>query len=103
MERFTIRYIDEPSNECCPLCSEPTLSRRGPRLFLSDVDEPVCRDCGKRQAPNLAALLDLAHTAEKVGRQYRHLLTPPMESMLDLARAAENYSHSSPRLRAVAG
>lgn len=103
MERFTIRYTDGPSNDCCPLCHEKTPARKGPRLYMQEVDEAVCRDCGKRHAASLVALLDLAHVAEKVGRQSRHLLTPPMEAMLDLARAAENYSHSSPRQLARAG
>ncbi|MBI3407965.1 MAG: hypothetical protein HY040_06370 [Planctomycetes bacterium] len=103
MERFTISYIDESTSECCPLCGEAILCRKGPRLVLNGVDEPVCRECGNRAAPNLVALLDLAKVAEKVGRQSRHLLTPPMEAMLDLARAAENYSHSAPRAFARAG
>ena len=59
--------------------------------------ETVCRGCGKRSVPNLAALLDLAHVAERVGKQCRHLLTPSMESLLDLARAAENYCTAAPR------
>jgi hypothetical protein len=48
----------------------------------------------------MIALLDLAQTAERVGKSCRHLLTPPMESLLDLARAAENYSHTAPKFRA---
>jgi hypothetical protein len=66
---------------------------------MADTSATVCRGCGKGQAPSLVALLDLAHVADKVGRQCRHLLTPPMESLLDLARAAENYSTMSPRCR----
>jgi len=46
----------------------------------------------------MIALLDLAHTAERVGRSCRHLLTPPMESLLDLAQAAENYSCTAPKV-----
>lgn len=102
MERFTIRYTDDCPGTSCPLCGQSHRGPHGPRLFLENHAAPVCRNCGKRQAPNLVALLDLAVTAERVGRQCRHLLTPPMESLLDLARAAENYSASEPRLRARA-
>ena len=96
MECIVIQYLNEPRESCCPACGEFTLSKKGPRLFAGHAEEPLCRDCGKRQAPHLVALLDLAGVADKVGRLCRHLLTPPMESLLDLARAAENYTHSSP-------
>jgi hypothetical protein len=92
MQRFTIQYTDESCESSCPSCGTLNTSRKGPRLTPVDSNEPICRDCGKRLAPNLVALLDLAHVANKVGRQGRHMLTPPMESLLDLARAAENYS-----------
>ena len=48
----------------------------------------------------MVALLDLAQTAERVGKSCRRLLTPPMESLLDLAHAAEAYSHTAPKLPA---
>jgi hypothetical protein len=48
----------------------------------------------------MAALVELAHAAVRVGRCSRHMLTPPLESLLDLARAAENYSDSTPARRA---
>ncbi len=103
MHHFTIRFSDECPASACPCCQQRHAVARGPRLFVEDRAEPVCRPCGKRMAPNLAALLDLAVAAEHVGRQCRHLLTPPMESLLTLARAAENYTAAEPRLRARAG
>ena len=102
MQRFIIHFASEPCESCCPACGTLDSSKKGPRLFPVDGDEPICRDCGKRLAPNLVALLDLAHVADKVGRLGRHMLTPSMESLLDLARAAENYSHSSPKVRVSA-
>ena len=102
MQRFTIEYSSEPCESCCPACGTLNVSKKGPRLFPHDSDEPICRDCGKRLAPNLLALLDLAHVADKISRRGRHMLTPSMESLLDLARAAENYSHSSPKLAVAA-
>lgn len=92
MERFTIRFQPCHCSSCCPLCGQSIAVQRGPCVSMADGDEPVCRDCCKRQAPNIIALLDLACVAENVGRKSRHLLTPPMEALLALARAAENYS-----------
>jgi hypothetical protein len=98
MQRFAIQYANEPRETCCPACGTRNVSKRGQHLFPVNSDEPICRDCGKRLAPSLVALLDLAHVADKVGRLGRRLLTPSMESLLDLARAAENYSHASPKV-----
>ena len=58
-------------------------------------DVAVCDDCGRKHAPSLSALVDLAKVAERVGRIGRHTLVPPMTALLDLARAAENYSTNS--------
>jgi hypothetical protein len=102
MERIILKLAEEPGTAPCPCCGEIVLWSRGPRMVASETDDTVCRRCAKRHAPNLLALIDLAHVAERVGKQSRHLLTPPMESLLDLARAAENYC-SAPRLRARAG
>lgn len=81
-----------PSSLTCALCSHGVKPTAGPRLFLGDSDEVVCRECAKRQAPDLVALLDLAVVAERVGRIGRHTLVPPMAALLDLARAAEQYA-----------
>jgi hypothetical protein len=97
MESYTIRVVEETHNTCCPKCGKPCVGRSGLGLFAEDHDVPVCRSCGKKWAPTMIALLDLAHTAERVGKSCRHLLTPPMESLLDLAHAAENYSCTAPK------
>jgi hypothetical protein len=55
---------------------------------------PVCHDCARQHAPALAALLELARVAERVGHIGRHTLVPPLGTLLDLARAAENYTHA---------
>lgn len=99
MESLTIRLYQESSSPCCALCGRPSGEARGPHLSLTDGEEFVCRDCGKRRAPNLVALLDLAHVAEKVGRTCRHILVPPMEALLALARAAEDYTAAAPPAR----
>jgi hypothetical protein len=102
MDRFAIKFLDEPANARCPHCDQAGLYKKGPHLFFDAIDEPLCRPCGKRLAPSLQALVDLAQTADKVGRQCRHLLTPSMETMLELSRAAENYT-TAPRICAKAG
>jgi hypothetical protein len=85
------------TNNTCGLCGKAAKYAVGPRLFLSDTGDVVCRDCGQRHAPALAALLDLASVAERVGHVGRHTLVPPMAALLDLARAAERYSDNRPR------
>ena|SRR5271165_1879408 len=99
MQRFTILYTHEAHQSACPACGTINVTKKGPRLFPVDRDEPICRDCSKRLAPNLVALLDLAHVADRVGQRGRHMLTPSMESLLDLARAAEDYTHAAPKLQ----
>ena len=76
MQRFTIQYTNEPCESCCPACGALNVSKKGPRLFPMDSDEPICRDCGKRLAPNLVALLDLANVAD-----------PEAHSLIDQALA----------------
>ncbi|MCS7045495.1 MAG: hypothetical protein NZO58_03970 [Gemmataceae bacterium] len=91
MDRILVKLAQEAGSAICPLCGTLTRWGRGPRLVDAERSATICRACGKRHAPALVALLDLAHVADKVGRQGRHLLTPPMEALLDLARAAEDY------------
>jgi hypothetical protein len=89
--------------DVCTLCGGPATAAGGLGLFLADSQDCVCRTCGKRHAPSLAALLDLAGTAERVGRIGRHTVFPPLGALLDLARAAEAYTCStSPRRRQTA-
>ena len=56
-------------------------------MFDADSQDCVCRACGQKHAPSLVALLDLAGTAERVGRIGRHSVFPPLGALLDLARA----------------
>ena len=95
MECFTIRFVDDADQKCCPKFGKCTPLIAG-WLFTEEQDAPVCRSCGKKLAPSMVALLDLATAAERVGKSCRHLLTPPMSSLLDLAHAAENYTHTAP-------
>lgn len=92
LEPFFVRFAQSESAGACPMCGASHGEGRGPYLFHPEHAEPLCRLCSKRLAPDCGALLELAATAERIGRHGRHLLTPPMEALLDLARAAENYA-----------
>jgi hypothetical protein len=94
MAGLTIHLRHGSGADACGLCGRTTSKAGGPRLCRADNADTICRECGKRHAPALVALLDLASVAERVGRIGRHTLTPPLEAMLALVRAAENYTHT---------
>src|SRR5206468_9572215 len=96
MSHLTIKLHACTAGDPCPLCGRGLAPVPGPRLCLSDREAAVCNDCGKKHAPSLAALVDLAGVAERVGRIGRHTLVPPMTALLDLARAAEHYADCKP-------
>lgn len=85
---------DGPTPRVCD-CGRPIPSE-GPRLARADTLEAVCYECGKKHDPPLAALLELACVAQRVGTIGRHNVSPPMTALLDLARAAENYTCAVP-------
>lgn len=98
MTNLTIAPSDSELGGSCALCGKWVAPAAGPRLVEASTREPVCRDCGRRNAPPLAALLDLGLVARRVGRIGRHTLVPPMNALLELARAAEHYHDSGPRV-----
>lgn len=95
MARLTIKLHEYEGHCCCALCQRTAPFPAGPALCLESGAEVVCRECGKKEAPSLVALLDLAEVAQRVGRIARHTLTPSLETLLDLARAAENFSFAT--------
>jgi hypothetical protein len=103
MLHFSIKVTAEAAGNVCGICGQGTTASAGPRLFLADKEAIVCHACGKKHAPSLAALLDLAQVARRVGTIGRHTLVPPLESLLDLAHAAEDYTscHAMPQRRAA--
>jgi hypothetical protein len=95
MTNLVIEVRHSRDNEVCTLCKDRLVPWEGLQLALADGSRPVCRRCGQKQAPALAALLELGATAERVGRIERHNVSPPITALLNLARAAENYAHWS--------
>src|SRR5262244_523779 len=101
MAHLTLRLDHDCAETACAECGHPLGAYAEPRLVWARSSEEaearkqgtVCRDCGRRHAPSLVALLDLARTAQRVARMDRHTIVPPLNALLDLARAAENYSH----------
>ena len=103
MRDLVIQLHSGGTPDACAWCGEATGGDAGLALFDAASQDYVCRQCGQQHAPSLVALLDLAGTAERVGRIGRHSVFPPLGALLDLARAAENYSGSTARRpRAVA-
>jgi hypothetical protein len=96
MAHLTIRLDAPHTPGCCGLCGGSTGPGAGPRLTVAGSETTVCRSCGKRHAPSLLALLDLARVAERVGRIGRHTVVPPMGAILDLVKAAEDYLSQAP-------
>jgi hypothetical protein len=94
MVRLAITTSPSGKQGACGVCGAPVASGSGPRLALVDSPAAVCGACGKRHAPHLAALLDLAHTAERVGHIGRHTLVPPLEVLLHLTQAADAYAEA---------
>src|SRR4051794_35476143 len=92
MTQLILHCKPTPTNGPCSLCGQPTSAPAGTQLVLADSLDPVCPDCGRKHAPALAALVNLAGAAERVGRIGRHTVFPPLTALLDLARAAEDYS-----------
>jgi hypothetical protein len=67
----------------------------GNQLVLVETGAPICADCGRKHAPSLDALVQLASTAERVTKIGRHNVFPPLTALLDLASAAEKYSSAA--------
>ena len=97
MAHLVIRFNARATQDACALCGRRMLTGIGPGLFLVERPATVCDGCGKKHEPSLAALLDLARVAERVGRIERHTLVPSLGNLLALAHAAEDYVQAHPR------
>lgn len=95
MTQLILRCQKTDTEAVCGLCSQAVVLPAGNQLFLEDSDKPVCLSCGRRHAPDLAALVHLATEAERVGKIGQHTVFPPLTALLDLASAAEKYSRAA--------
>lgn len=95
MNQVVLEYKSEESNEPCGLCGQPVTTPAGMQLLVAGTSAPVCPDCGRKHAPSLAALIQLADAATRIGRIGRHSVFPPLTALLDLANAAEKYAHTA--------
>jgi hypothetical protein len=94
MTQIVLRSQAAADEEPCGFCGRPT----GSQLVVAETAAPVCPECGRRHAPELTALLDLADTARRIGRIGRHSVFPPLGALLDLASAAEKYTAAQARV-----
>jgi hypothetical protein len=94
--RFLLEYRDELREQPCGLCGQVLSASPGMQLVLSDGAAPVCAECGRKHAPSLTALVNLAEAATRIGRMNnRHSVFPPLTALLDLANAAEKYAQTT--------
>ena len=98
MNSLILRCCPTETSGPCGVCGEACEAPPGNQLFVAATDEPVCTACGRKYAPELAALVNLASTAERLGRMQRNSVFPPLTALLTLASAAERYSTAA-RLR----
>jgi hypothetical protein len=97
LTQLVLHHSPTAREDFCGLCGRPTTAPAGTQLCLPNSDL-ACKDCGRKHAPSLAALVHLASEAERVARIGRHTVFPPLTALLDLARAAEAYHQSAASL-----
>lgn len=94
--QFLLECRGEIQKEPCGVCGQLVSAPAGLQLLLYNNSAPVCADCGRKHAPALAALINLAEAATRIGRINRHSVFPPFTALLDLASAAEKYAQTAP-------
>lgn len=92
MIQILVRVSSEAIDESCPLCGQLETIPAGTQLVLASSQQPVCQSCARKHAPALAALVDLADEAQRIGRIVRHTVVPPYTALLSLAQAADNFT-----------
>jgi hypothetical protein len=96
--QFVLEHRDEIRDEPCGVCGQVLSAPAGMQLVLVGKSAPVCSACGRKHAPSLAALANLAEAATRIGRINRHAVFPPLTALLDLANAAERYAQTAQTL-----
>jgi hypothetical protein len=93
MCQLVLQNCSTAREDFCGLCGRLTTAAAGVQICVAERSDVVCKDCGRKHAPQLEALAHLAGEAERVARIGRHTVFPPLTALLDLARAADNYHH----------
>jgi len=65
MATVAIKSNNCATNDPCALCGKPADPAVGPALFLDGTWAAVCWQCGRRLAPDLVALLELADASRR--------------------------------------
>jgi hypothetical protein len=97
LTQLVLQHSPTAREDFCALCGRPTTAPAGTQLCLPN-SELACKDCGRKHAPSLAALVHLAAEAERIARIGRHTVFPPLTALLELARAADAYHYSATHL-----
>jgi hypothetical protein len=92
MTPLVLQHNVEPFEGTCALCNKSIVLDPGLQLCRPDRKRPVCSACGRRAAPALTALQQLADAADRVGRMHSYTVMPPLTALLELARAAESFA-----------
>jgi hypothetical protein len=93
MPQLVIKQVAEAASSSCALCAADMNVEAGPQLTTAE-QAPVCGRCGKQHAPSLQALVDLARTAERIGKIAQHTTWLPLKAHLEMAHAAEKFASS---------
>ncbi len=95
MTQLLLQCKAEATNDPCGLCGQPATAAPGTQLVVAATAVPVCQECCRKHAPPLAALVNLADAATRIGRMGRQSVFPSFTALLDLASAAEKYVQTS--------
>ncbi|GIW82743.1 MAG: hypothetical protein KatS3mg105_4550 [Gemmatales bacterium] len=91
MSELAIGLAEGAEEGPCSLCGQQVSFPAGLRVMTSNKGS-VCRNCAKQHVPTLVALMDLASTAERIGKIVQHNHWLPLKSHLEMAQAAERYA-----------
>lgn len=56
--KYAIRWNENEGAYTCGQCGEWLNRSAGPEIFSYETDDPICRECGRKWAPELEAMLD---------------------------------------------
>lgn len=94
-QSLVIHVFPQAQEAACAWCGRLVDAAAGPQLALPETLALVCGDCGRARAPVLAALIELAGVAGRVGAIVRrNQYWIPLKAQLDVVHAAEGFSQA---------